>query len=145
MQSSKPRKQVTAIPPDDEDGGVEVRISTRAPKAKTATPPVRRASNLAVGLLEAIIGQLADYIETSPAVERLIRAQTSQVLRELAHDPGLTAVFREQVDQYIAELTAKPEILEPLVRSQVDRYLAEKNGKPPTKRRKTQKKEIPLD
>ncbi len=105
------------------EGDVEVRVSPRAPRAKISTPPVTRAQNLATALVEAIIGQVAEYIEHSPAVEKLIRAQTTRVLKELAHDPQLTALIRAQAEQYLAELVAHPEILEPLVRSQIDRYL----------------------
>jgi hypothetical protein len=124
-----------------------VRVSTRAPRAKPAAGTVKRASNLAVGLLEAVIGQLADYIETSPAVERLIRAQTTKVLRELARDPEFTALLRAQADQYISELISQPEILEPLVQEQVDRYLA-KSGKKRLSRRKpkaNKSNEIPIE
>lgn len=116
-----------------EEGAVQVRVSSRAPRGGGDVSPrgdvspkrlyATRAQNLATALLEGVIGQLADYIENSHAVEKLIRAQTRQVLRELARDPQLTALIRSQTEQYIAELVAHPEILEPLVRTQVDRYL----------------------
>jgi hypothetical protein len=99
-----------------------VRVSARTPRA--SPPPIARAQTLATGLLDALIGQVADYVEHSHAVERLIRAQTGQVLRELARDPQLKGLIRAQVEEYVAELVAHPEILEPLVKSQVERYLA---------------------
>jgi hypothetical protein len=118
-----PKRKKSAPPLDADDGSVSVRVSPRAPHARTETPPITRAQNLATGLLEAFVGQLADYIATSPAVEKLIRAQTRRVLQELAHDAELTRLIRAQADQYLAELTAHPERLEPLVRSQVEHYL----------------------
>jgi hypothetical protein len=121
METAKRKKR--AVKPAPEEGDVQVRVSSRTPHVQKTTPPVTRAQNLAMGLLEGIIGQVADYIENSHAVERLIRAQTSQVLRELAHDPQLTGLIRSQAEQYVAELTIHPEILEPLIREQVDRYL----------------------
>ncbi len=121
MGNKRPRKK--RAPRNADEGAVEVRVSPHAPRAQVATPRVTRAQNLATALLEGVIGQLADYIENSHAVEKLIRAQTTQVLKELARDPQLTALIRSQAEQYLAELVAHPEILEPLVRSQVDRYL----------------------
>lgn len=120
MENKRPSKKRAPRNPDE--GTVQVRVSPRAPRA-AATPPGTRAQNLATALVEAVIGQVADYIEHSPGVERLIRAQTTQVLKELAHDPQLTALIRSQAEQYLAELVAHPEILEPLVRTQVDLYL----------------------
>ncbi len=107
---------------------IEVRVSPRAPRQGApslprATPPLTRAQNLVTALLEGVIGQLAEYVENSPAVERLVRAQTARVLRELAHDAQVSVLIRSYAEQYVAELTAHPEILEPLVRVQVDRYL----------------------
>lgn len=124
---AKTRRKKVAAPVKAAGDEVEVRVSTRAPRA--ATPPVTRAQNLAAGLLDALIGQVADYVEHSHAVERLIRAQTGQVLRELARDPQLKGLIRAQVEEYVAELVAHPEILEPLVQSQVERYLAREGGK----------------
>jgi hypothetical protein len=118
------RKRASARERLEADDEVPVRVSSRSPRAPHSTPPVTRAQNLAVGLLEAMIGQLADYIENSHAIERLIRAQMTQVLRELTHDPKLTAWIRAQAQEFLQELAARPEILEPLVRAQVDRYLA---------------------
>lgn len=117
------RRKRTGVPLDADEDSVRVRVSKRAPRAKASTPPAARAVNLATALLEAVIGQLADYIESSHAVEKLIRVQTSQLLRELAQDPQLTLLIRAQAEQYLAELAAHPEILEPLVRAQVDRYV----------------------
>lgn len=128
MENTRRKKPTVPLEPDDDDS-VRVRISSRAPhsrdgSAKRApTPPTTRALNLATALLEGVIGQLADYVETSPAVEKLIRAQTTRTLRELARDPQLSALIRSQAEQYLAELAAHPETLEPLVRAQVDRYL----------------------
>lgn len=129
-------KKRTAVVEDD---AVEVRVSTRTPKARVATPPVTRAQNLAAGLLDALIGQVADYVEHSHAVERLIRAQTGQVLRELAQDPHLTNLIRTQAEAYVAELVAHPEILEPLVRTQVDRYLEHLRNEPELRRALTER------
>lgn len=119
MATTRRKKSPAAV---SEENLVSVRVSPRAPRA-AAVPPTTRAQNLATALVEAVIGQVADYIEHSPAVERLIRAQTTQVLKELARDPQLTALIRSQAEQYLAELIAHPEILEPLVRTQVDLYL----------------------
>jgi hypothetical protein len=157
------RRKKTTLPLESDTDGVEVRVSPRAPRAKVATPPVTRAQNLATALLEGVIGQLADYIENSHAVEKLIRAQTTQVLRELAHDPQFTALIRSQAEQYVAELVSRPEILEPLVRDQFDRYLdhllqdstrlqmlaekikEERPPPPKPRKRKTRTKEIILE
>ncbi len=123
------RRKKTAAPIELNDDAVDVRVSPRAPSSKDvsgkrpSTPPTRRAQTLATALLEGIISQLAEYVENSHAVEKLIRAQTTIVLRELARDPQLTMLIHAQAEQYVAELTAQPEILEPLVRAQVDRYL----------------------
>lgn len=137
MESAKRKKTARVVPPLDDDQ-VEVRVSSGAARAKTATPPVARAQNLALGLLEVMIGQVADYIENSHAVERLVRAQTSRVLRELAHDPQLTALIRAQAYEYLRELTAHPEILEPLVRAQVDRYLGHQTAVKPKSHEKAE-------
>lgn len=166
---NKRRKQAT-VPIAPEDNSVPVRVSPRSPHAQTAlpkrssTPPVTRAQNLATAMLEALIGQLADYIENSHAVEKLIRAQTTTVLRELAHDPQLAVLIRSHAEQYLAELVSHPKILEPLVIAQVDRYLEHLannpdrlraltlrlNQQPPAKplkrkRKPTFKTEIPLE
>lgn len=124
------RRKKTTIPLEaEDDDSVRVRVSPRAPHSRDgsakrpSTPPTARALNLATAVLEAVIGQLADYVENSPAVEKLIHAQTTRALHELARDPQLTALIRTQAEQYLAELAARPEILEPLVRAQVDRYL----------------------
>lgn len=122
MEKAAPRRRANAARQSDEND-VEVRVSKHSPRARVSTPPVARAQNLATALLEGFIGQLADYIENSSAVERLIRVQTTQVLRELAHDPRIAGLMRAQVERYVTELIAHPEILEPLVRVQVDRYL----------------------
>lgn len=121
MQATRRKKRAAPVPPQDDS--VQVRVSARAPRANSATPPVTRAHNLATALLEGVIGQLANYIENSHAVEKLIRAQTAQVLRELAHDPHLSELIRGQAEQQLAELVRRPEILEPLARVQLDRYL----------------------
>lgn len=154
MQTAR-RKKI--IPVETDDNAVDVRISPRAPRAKISTPPTARAQSLATALLETMIGQIADYVENSRAVEKLIRAQTTQVLRELASDPRLSALIRSQAEQYVAELIAHPEILEPLVRVQVDRYLAnhtkprgkapehEKMVKPKPSRGKSRKRQISLE
>jgi hypothetical protein len=141
MPSTKSER--AALPLDDEDA-VEVRVSTKMPRARPTASSVSRAQGLATGLLEAIIGQLAEYIETSPAVEKLIRAQTTKVLRELARDPELSALFRAQMDEYLAELASNPQILEPIVRAQVDRYLAKGSHRAPEPKhkKKVRKKEI---
>lgn len=119
------RKRKTSVPSGSDDNAVHVRVSNRAPHSKPAPrTPVSRAQTLATGLLEAVIGQVADYIETSSAVERLIRTQTRQVLHELAHDPEFNALIQAQARQYVSELASHPEILEPLIRAQIDRYLA---------------------
>lgn len=159
MATTRRKKSSAAVP---EENLVSVRVSPRAPRA-AAVPPTTRAQNLATALVEAVIGQVADYIEHSPAVERLIRAQTTQALKELAHDPQLTALIRTQADQYLAELIAHPEILEPLVRAQIDRYLDKlwgdsvrmqaisekieqgKSAAPPTRKRKKRSQEINLE
>lgn len=118
------RKRKASQPIESDDNAVPVRVSPRTPRSKPPPrTPVRRAQSLATGLLEAVIGQVADYIESSSAVERLIRTQTRQVLHELAHDPEFNALIQAQARQYVAELASHPEILEPLVRAQVDRYL----------------------
>jgi hypothetical protein len=123
------RRKKNTIPLEADDDSVQVRVSARAPRSKDvsakrlSTPPAARARNLATAMLEGVIGQLAGYVENSHAVEKLIRAQTRQVLRELARDPQLTTLIRAQGEQYLAELAAHPEILEPIVRVQVDRYL----------------------
>lgn len=123
------RKRKTPHPIESDEDAVEVRVSARTPRARPVTrTPVSRAQTLATGLLEAVISQVADYIETSNAVERLIRNQTRQVLHELAHDPEFTALIHLQARQYVAELASHPEILETFVRAQVDRYLGEKGG-----------------
>lgn len=127
MANRRPRKKPSRASP--EDNSVPVRVSARSPRVQAvppkrpATPPVARAQNLATAMLEALIGQLADYIENSHAVEKLIRAQTAHVLHELARDPQLANLIRAQAEQYVAELVSRPEILEPLVRVQLDLYL----------------------
>ncbi|MCC7164216.1 MAG: hypothetical protein IT331_17100 [Anaerolineae bacterium] len=124
METTRKRKPL--LPLDSKDDTVEIRVSARAPRAKPAPPtPVGRAQMLATGLLEAVIGQVADYIESSNAVERLIRTQTRRVLHQLVQDPEFNALIQAQARQYAAELAAHPEILEPLVRAHVNRYLAE--------------------
>lgn len=132
---NKRRKKAT-VPIEPEDNSIPVRVSPRSPRTqaeppkRSATPPMARAHNLATAMLETLIGQLADYIENSHAVEKLIRAQTTTVLRELAHDPQLAALIRSQAEQYLADLVSRPEILEPLVIAQVDRYLEHLTSNP---------------
>lgn len=153
------RKRKTPTPTEPDDNAVRVRVSNRAPHSKPAPrTPVSRAQTLATGLLEAVIGQVADYIETSSAVERLIRTQTRQVLHELARDPEFNALIQAQARQYVSELASHPEILGPLVRAQVDRYLAgdisphvspnkpeENVGTRKPRKRKPRRTEITLD
>lgn len=131
MAAAKRKKPSARKPLRDEDE-IPVRVSSRTPRAKQETPPLARAQDLAVGLLDATIGQLADYIESSHAVERLLKAQTRQVLREVAADPQLAALIRTLAQEFLHELTAHPETLEPLVRAQVDRYLANLEAAKPT-------------
>lgn len=134
---------------DDEDA-VQVRVSKRTPRGKPEPrTPISRAQLLATGLLEAVIGQVADYIESSPAVERLIRAQTRQVLHELARAPEFNDLIKAQARQYIVELAAHPEILETLVRAQAERA-ASSDETPPasaskSRKRKPRKTEITLE
>lgn len=121
MEKAK-RKRAASPPPADDDA-VEVRVSARTPRVVPAASPAARAQNFAMALVETMLGQLADYVENSPAVEKLIQVQTTKVLRELARDPQLAALIRAQAEQYLVELASKPEILEPLVKAQVERTL----------------------
>ncbi len=122
----RPAAPVGANPPEgeDDDNTVEVRVSAKAPSARKQRESRKPRRNLAALLLDVVVEQLGEYLESSSSVERLIRTQTDRLLRELTHDPELGALIRVQVEQYIQELAAQPEKLAPLVRAQGDRYLA---------------------
>jgi hypothetical protein len=100
---------------DADDNTVEVRVSPQAQRARPARSAGERARSLAQALVETANSELGDYIESSPAFDKLIRARTERVLRELAADPEqLEPLMRAQSDAALAHLLAHPEKLEPL-------------------------------
>jgi hypothetical protein len=104
-----------------DDNEVEVRVSRKRPKVTEA--PRKRNRSLAESLLDTVVDQLGEFIESSPAVQKLIRTQTVQVLKGLVQDPALAALSRAQAEQFLQELTNQPERLEPLVVTLGNRYL----------------------
>lgn len=129
VRHSRPPAQFPSAPigerPDEQqEGAVELRVSSRAPRARRPRPSARTGRLVATVLLDTVVDQIADYIENSAAVEKLVRAQLRRVLAELAQDPELTALVRAGIEKYVAELAANPSPLQPLIRAEVERYLA---------------------
>lgn len=114
----------------DDDNAVEVRVSAHAPYAEQARPRGEALRELAEALLDTLVEHAGSYAERSAVVNKVIRAQINQLLRELEHDPLFTALLRAQVGEYIDELAAEPRKLQPLFRSQIDTYFVQLTERP---------------
>ena len=101
-----------------------VRVSAKAPRAKKSKTE-NHSRGLAESLLDGVVAQVGDYVESSPAVERLIQQQIAKILGELAHDKGLATLIHAQAEDYIDELATEPEKLDPVVNAVAGRYLDE--------------------
>ncbi len=100
---------------DDDANTVEVRVSPKMPRARPSRSAGERARSLAQAFVETAITELGDYIESSPAFEKLVRIRTERIIRELAADPEqLEPLIRAQSDAALAHLLEHPEKLEPL-------------------------------
>lgn len=108
----------------EDDNTVEVRVSSQGPRARKTEPHRQRARELALALLDTLVEQVGEYMEHSPAINRVIRIQVDNILNELAtHPANLQPLIQAQAAAYFSYLQLHPEVVEPLIRQQANLYL----------------------
>ena len=109
---------------EEDENTVEVRVSSKGPRARKTEPRRQRARELALALLDTLVEQVSEYMEHSPTVNRVIRMQVDNILNELATHPAkLQPLIQAQAAAYFSYLQLHPEVVEPLIRQQANLYL----------------------
>jgi hypothetical protein len=77
-----------------------------------------RSREVAGRITRIPVDDVVAYLRDNPEIEELVRRQAQSLLNELADDPRLAAVIREQGDRYVEHLRENSEAIRELVQSQ---------------------------
>ncbi len=83
---------------------------------------LNQGAGFAIGPVSGIIDAVLEYLQDSPQVDRLIRAQIDRVIPLLAFHPGVVDLVLRQMEQVLPELASSQQIQD-LIKAQAGLYL----------------------